>query len=99
MAAGGLGRDAADRCSQFGDAGAVLNGANLLAVELPSGDWELLQFRDAVLVDTDLYRLSMLLRGLRGTDAVSFAPIAAGCSDRAVDEAIVPCRSRPTKWD
>lgn len=49
---------------------ALLNGANALAIGDGSGEWEIMQFGEAVLVDTDTYELSYRLRGLRGTDAV-----------------------------
>ena len=70
--------------------GAVLNGANRLAVELPGGEWEILQFRDAELVSEDTYRLRMLLRGLRGTDALSRAEIAPGARIVLLDDALIP---------
>jgi hypothetical protein len=47
----------------------VLNGANVAAVR-SSGDWEVIQFRDAVLVGPREYELSGLLRGQAGTDGV-----------------------------
>lgn len=54
---------------------AFLGGANLCAIGDgdPSG-WELVQFRDADLVDTDTYLLSHLLRGQLGTDAENAWP-------------------------
>lgn len=48
----------------------VLNGANLAAVRAGSGDWEVLQFRDAELVAVGEYRLKGLLRGQTGTDGI-----------------------------
>ncbi len=68
----------------------VLNGANRLAVELSSGAWEILQFRDAELIDTDAYRLGLLLRGQRGTEALSTDAIAPGARIVVLDEAVVP---------
>lgn len=48
----------------------VLNGANLMAIgDGSSGNWELFQFRDAQLVASDTYDLSVRLRGQAGTDA------------------------------
>ncbi len=69
---------------------AVLNGANRLAVELPSGEWELLQFRDAELIGQDAYRLRHLLRGQRGTDMLATAPVAPGARIVLLDDALVP---------
>jgi hypothetical protein len=68
---------------------AVLNGANRLAVELPSGEWEILQFRDAELTGEDAYRLGYLLRGQRGTDVLSTATLAAGARVVVLDDAVV----------
>ncbi|HLS19566.1 MAG TPA: host specificity protein, partial [Paracoccaceae bacterium] len=60
-----------------------------LAVELASGEWEILQFRDAELIGEDSYRLSHLLRGQRGTDVLSSAPIAPGARIVVLDDALV----------
>lgn len=57
---------------------AVLNGDNLAALRAPGGDWEIVQFRSAALVGEGVYRLSHLLRGQRGTDAVMPAVTPAG---------------------
>jgi hypothetical protein len=68
----------------------VLNGANLAAIEFAPGEWELMQFRDAELTAPGEYRLSMLLRGLRGTGAVRDADIPAGARFVLLDDAVVP---------
>ncbi|MGD9862292.1 MAG: glycoside hydrolase/phage tail family protein [Pseudodonghicola sp.] len=53
------------------DALAVLNGANLAAIgDGTSGNWELIQFRDADLVAPDTYLLSGRLRGQAGSDGI-----------------------------
>jgi hypothetical protein len=67
----------------------VLHGANRLAVELPSGEWEILQFRDAELTGQDAYRLGALLRGQRGTDVLATTPIAAGARLVLLDDALM----------
>ncbi len=47
----------------------VLNGGNLMAIgDGRPSNWELFQFRDAVLVAPDTFDLSMRLRGQLGTD-------------------------------
>ncbi len=47
----------------------VLNGANLAALRVGGvGDWELVQFCDAILVAPNEYRLSKFLRGQAGTE-------------------------------
>lgn len=68
----------------------VLNGANLAALEFAPGSWEILQFREATLVAPGEYRLSTLLRGLRGTNALSAAEIAAGARFVLLDDAVTP---------
>ncbi len=52
------------------DDDALLDGANLCAIgDGTSNGWELMQFRDAVLVGPDTYILSHRLRGQLGTEA------------------------------
>lgn len=46
----------------------VCNGANLAAMVGPDGSAEVFAFRDATQVDANLYRLSGLVRGMRGTE-------------------------------
>jgi hypothetical protein len=49
----------------------VLNGANVAALRFgATGNWEVVQFREAVLVEPGEYRLDGWLRGQAGTDAV-----------------------------
>ncbi len=67
----------------------VLNGANLAALEYAPGEWEIVQFREAVLIAPGEYLLSTLLRGLRGTNALSVAEIAAGVRFVLLDDAVV----------
>ncbi|MBK0397695.1 glycoside hydrolase TIM-barrel-like domain-containing protein [Limibaculum sp. M0105] len=66
----------------------VLNGANLLAVEAFPDTWELIQIRDAVLEGPGVYRMGMLLRGLRGTEWLSATEIPAGRRVVVVDDAL-----------
>ena len=56
---------------------AVLAGANALAVAGADGEWEILQFLDAELVNPDVWRLSGLLRGQAGTGASAKATASA----------------------
>lgn len=57
----------------------VLNGANLAAIgDGNPTNWELFQFRDAVLVAPDTYDLTLRLRGQQGTDALSPSSWPAG---------------------
>lgn len=57
---------------------AVLNGANLLAVENADGEWELVQFATATPDGTRSYVLTDLLRGQKGTEHAKRAPVTAG---------------------
>ena len=56
----------------------VLNGANLCAVQTPSGAWEVLQFTTATLTAPMTYALSELLRGRLGTETAMMSPLPAG---------------------
>lgn len=58
---------------------AVLDGANTLAVEQSDGGWEILQFAHAEMVAPRRYRLSRLMRGLRGSSASGTAETGAIC--------------------
>jgi hypothetical protein len=73
----------------------ILNGANLAALEYAPGQWEVVQFREAVLTAPGEYLLSTLLRGLRGTSALSVAEIAAGARFVLLDDAAVPLPMTP----
>lgn len=64
---------------------AVLAGANALAIE-GAGGWEIIQFRHAQLVGGDVWRLSGLLRGQRGTDAAMRAGAEAGATVVFLDD-------------
>jgi len=68
----------------------VLNGANLAALEIAPGQWEVVQFREATLTAPGEYRLSTLLRGLRGTWALKDGVIPAGARFVLLDDAVVP---------
>ena len=57
---------------------AVLNGANVMAIENSDGEWEILQFATATLNGTLNYILSDLLRGQRGSEHAMRDPVAAG---------------------
>ncbi|KKB81275.1 hypothetical protein VW35_03945 [Devosia soli] len=56
---------------------AVLAGSNRLAIETDAGDWEVIGFAEAELVEPGQYRLQKLLRGLLGTDW-AMGPVSAG---------------------
>ncbi|MGE3930184.1 MAG: glycoside hydrolase TIM-barrel-like domain-containing protein, partial [Hyphomonadaceae bacterium] len=57
---------------------ALLNGANAFALEGESGEWEIVQARDAVLVAPSEYEFSTLLRGRLGSAHAMRAPHPVG---------------------
>jgi hypothetical protein len=63
--------------ASIGDA-RVLEGGNAAAVRNADGDWEIIQFANAELVDGRTYRLSRLLRGQAGSEFAMAAPLPAG---------------------
>ncbi len=68
----------------------VLSGANLLAIEQASGQWEILQFQNALLTGQGTYRLTGLLRGQAGTELHMLADLPAGARLVVLDDAIAP---------
>jgi hypothetical protein len=68
----------------------VLNGANLAAIRFGSSEPEILQFAQAELVAPLTYRLSDLLRGQAGTDALRPAEWKPGSDFILLTEAVRP---------
>jgi hypothetical protein len=58
----------------------VLEGGNAAAVQNSAGDWEILQFANAELVDGQTWLLSRLLRGQAGSEVAMSAPLPAGAA-------------------
>ena len=56
----------------------LLAGQNAAAVRNGDGEWEVLQFQNAKLVDVDTYELSELLRGQSGTEFAMRPAVRAG---------------------
>jgi hypothetical protein len=56
----------------------VQAGVNAAAVQNADGEWEVLQFLNATLVDAGTYELSGLLRGQVGTEGAMRSAVAAG---------------------
>ncbi|MEM9100556.1 MAG: glycoside hydrolase/phage tail family protein, partial [Pseudomonadota bacterium] len=79
----GAGLASADRLN-------VLNGANTAALRRPDGEWEIIQFQSGELVGLGIYRLSTLLRGQRGTEALEPVTLPTGTQMVLLDNAIVP---------
>jgi hypothetical protein len=57
---------------------ALLGGANALAVETGSGQWEIVQAGAAELIAPGRYRLTRLLRGQRGTEGAMVSMVPTG---------------------
>ncbi|MGH6893722.1 MAG: phage tail baseplate protein, partial [Dongiaceae bacterium] len=74
---------------------ALLNGANYAAVANGDGEWELIQFQTATLVAPATYDLSVLLRGLSGTERAMRNPVAAGARFVLVNSAVASVNLRP----
>lgn len=68
----------------------VLAGANAAAVQNPNGDWEVLQFANAELVDSGTYKLSRLLRGQAGSDYAITDVLPPGAPSVFLDTRLVP---------
>ena len=67
---------------------ALLAGANIAAIENADGEWEVLQFRSAVLTAPSTYELSHFLRGQAGTEGAMRTPVAAGARVMLLDAAL-----------
>jgi len=68
--------------------GQVLNGGNLAAIGPDEGPWEVIQFVQVELVDTDTYELSLLLRGQAGSEWAMGNPCPAGARFVLLDGAV-----------
>ena len=70
--------------------GAVLDGANAVALRHADGRWEVAQCERAELVGERRYRLSGWLRGQAGTEDLAVAELDAGTQLVRLDRAVVP---------
>jgi len=61
----------------------------LAAVQGADGAWEIVQFANAELIASNTYRLSRLLRGLGGEEALAERSVAAGAPFVILDDAII----------
>lgn len=68
----------------------VLNGANAVAVLSKNMSWEVVQFQQADLVQSGLWRLSCLLRGQAGTEQEALAGSAVGSPIVLLNSAVSP---------
>lgn len=82
---------------------AMLAGANRIALK-GEGGWEIVGFETAELVADGVWRLSSLLRGLGGDEALAARLLPAGATAVVLDEALVPIAAGagqiglPTLW-
>ncbi len=68
----------------------LLGGANTAALRGPDGQWEIIGFANAELVSAGVWRLSRLLRGLGGNEALAGRRLAPGADFVLLDKAVVP---------
>lgn len=66
----------------------LLAGRNAAAVRNGVGEWEVLQFKDALLVSPGIYELSGFLRGQAGTEGAMSSTTAVGAPFVLIDEAM-----------
>jgi hypothetical protein len=79
-----------------------LAGQNAFAIESAPGEWEIISAAGAELVSTGRYRLTRLLRGLRGTEGAIGDPAPAGAPvvrlDPRVAELAIPLAETGEEW-
>lgn len=82
----------------------VLGGVNTAAIKNAGGDWEIIQFLNAVLVDAATYEVSAVLRGQFGTEAAALGMFGVNTPFVVLDAAVtrVPLTSSdlnlPYNW-
>lgn len=74
----------------------MFGGANTFAIGSVESGWEIVSAANAELVDTATYRLSHLLRGQGGEDALAARTLAAGATVVLLDRAVMPLASGPS---
>lgn len=82
-------RFAAGALASVGDL-AALAGKTAMAIQGADGAWEIFSFSRAELIDKGTYRLSRLLRGLGGEEALALRPAPAGSTVVLLDDAVTP---------
>ena len=71
----------------------LLNGKTACAIKGADGTWEVFSFGVATLIADKTYKLSKLLRGLGGEEALAQRSVAAGATVVLLDSAVVPLAS------
>lgn len=72
------------------DAAAVFAGVNAAAIQNGDGEWEVIQFLDAALVDASTYELANLLRAQGGSEGAMRPLVAPGARFVLLDAAVQP---------
>lgn len=75
----------------------LTDSTNSLAIGTPDGDWEIVQFADAVLTAPQTYRLTKLLRGRLGTEHAMRSPLALGAPVILLNEAVLKIDGKPAE--
>jgi hypothetical protein len=73
----------------------LFDGANLAAIQAPTGRWEVFQFELASLIGPQTYELSVLLRGQGGSEEAMVASVPAGARFVLLDSAVSPVDMTP----
>ncbi len=68
----------------------ALEGRASMAIRGDDGAWEIFAFAQAELIARDTYRLTRLLRGLGGEEALADRDVAAGATVVLLDRAVAP---------
>ncbi|MFT4097194.1 MAG: glycoside hydrolase/phage tail family protein [Rhodoblastus sp.] len=68
----------------------ALEGRASMAIQGEDGAWEIFAFAQAELIARDTYRLSRLLRGLGGEEALAARAVAPGATVVLLDRAVAP---------
>ncbi|SFV39182.1 baseplate multidomain protein megatron [Hyphomicrobium facile] len=76
---------------------AMLAGANLAALRNASGNWEIVQFQTAELVDVQTYRLGEFLRGQFGTEGAIDDALPADAQFVLLDGAVTSVQVRESE--
>ncbi|MBY0562889.1 MAG: glycoside hydrolase/phage tail family protein [Hyphomonadaceae bacterium] len=77
---------------------AVLNGANVFAIESSAGEWEIVQARNCTLVAPNEYELSGLLRGRLGSAHAMRVPHPAGARIVQLEATLARVNIAPHEW-
>jgi len=67
----------------------VMAGGNAMAVEQPSGEWEIVQFANVEIIGPRTYKLTRLLRGQRGSEHAMGDPLPSGARVVLLDAGVV----------